>query len=249
MLNDTRLPIHGFVNVPVMRVLNYLCLVLLNQVTNYGGYAKRVHLRIVVPDVINHRVHTRTVLLHLHVPVPKKPPPKNHHKHEYHTNWSSWRYGRYHDYEHEGEPELDHEDHHMDEKEKPKRRQKYFPVTDYHRGSYSPSYVDDNDNNVEEKERDSYAVHEDVNDIPPNTETMSYNYEEGYKKGLETESGHLKSDQMHKFHEDLREEEGDAEGGGFKEDFRMKTDAGRYIVDDAEYENTRDKRERARSKT
>ncbi|CAK9797882.1 hypothetical protein ANTQUA_LOCUS1395 [Anthophora quadrimaculata] len=243
--------------------MHCLYLLLLNQITIYGVLSKRLHLKIVVPDVINHHTHTRTVLLHLHMPVkPKKLPkkPKTQQKHEYHhENWSSWSYGRHRDIkdEHE-EPELDHEDHHKDHMERlndkkmpetHKKHREYFPVYDYQKDSYlPPSYVEDN--HLESKNRgqngDSYAVHEDVNDIPPNTETFSYNYEEGYKKGLETESGHLRTDQMHKFHEDQQEEQGDTEDDGFKEDFETKANSGRYLVDDVEYENTRDKREHGR---
>lgn len=86
-------------------------------------------------------------------------------------------------------------------------------------------------------------MHEDVDeDLPPNTETVSYNYEEGYRKGGEVESGHVRADQTRKFHEDRREEQGEQGGDGFKDEFETKTGAGRYLVDDVEYENTRDKR-------
>lgn len=212
-----------------------------------------VHLKILVPDLINHHTHTRTVLFHVHVPTPKKPKThKNHRTH--HASWSSWKYGRHHDLKDEHEEELDHENHHKDHEEKlnekwPKNhkqdRQKYFPVYDHHKDSYHPpSYVEDND--LKDHGEDTYAVHEDVNDIPPNTETLSYNYEEGYKKGLETVTGHVRSGQMHKFHDDQHEEQGDIENDGFKEEFETKTDAGRYLVDDVEYENTRDKRDHRR---
>lgn len=210
-----------------------------------------------MPDVINHHTHTRTVLLHVHVPTTTPRRPKTYKKHEYSSNWSSWSRGRYRNHRDEyGEHELDHENYH-DEKSarggplKPKdadqkqRRQKYFPAYDY-RKEY-PSSFDAEGNDLEkEKERDSYAVHEDVNDVPPNTETVSYNYEEGYRKGGEVESGHIRADQTHKFHEDHHEEQGDAENDGFKDEFETKTDAGRYLVDDVEYENTRDKRHHGR---
>ncbi|KOC67071.1 hypothetical protein WH47_11724 [Habropoda laboriosa] len=51
---------------------------------------------------------------------------------------------------------------------------------------------------------------------------------------------------MHKFHEDRQEDQGDVEDDGFKEDFESKSQSGRYLVDDVEYENTRDKREHGR---
>ncbi|XP_006612635.2 LOW QUALITY PROTEIN: uncharacterized protein LOC102680426 [Apis dorsata] len=235
------------------QLLNYLFFLLLNQATIYGVTSKHLHLKILVPDVINHHTHTRTVLLHVHVPTPKKP--RTYKKHEYSSNWSSWSRGRYHNHRDEyGDHELDHENYH-DEKsgrngkrpdDDKRRRQKYFPVYDYHK-EYPSSY-DAEGNDLEEKDRgrDSYAVHEDVNDIPPNTETVSYNYEEGYRKGGEVESGHIRADQTRKFHEDRHEEQGDAENDGFKDEFETKTDAGRYLVDDVEYENTRDKRHHGR---
>ncbi|CAD1477156.1 unnamed protein product, partial [Heterotrigona itama] len=214
-----------------------------------------VHLKIFVPDVTNHHVHTRTVLLHLRVPAPKKP--KVYKTHDYHhANWSSWKYGRHRDYEHEHEnedPDLDQENHHEDHEQKLRKnrpanhKQKYFPVYDYYKDSRRPpSYIDDNDLELKDRDKDTYAVHEDVNDILPNTETVAYDYEEGYRKGLETETGHVRSDRMHKFHEDQEEEQGDAENEGFKEELGMKTDSGRYLVDDVEYENTRDKRDHRR---
>ena len=213
-----------------------------------------------MPDVTNHHVHTRTVLLHLRVPAPKKP--KIYKTRDYHhASWSSWKYGRHRDYEHEHEndPDLDHENHHKDREQKlrenqpgnhERHRQKHFPVYDYYKDSYRPpSDIDDNDLEQKDRDKDTYAVHEDVNDVPPNTETVAYDYEEGYRKGLETETGHVRSDQMHKFHEDQEEDQGDAENEGFKEEFGVKTDSGRYLVDDVEYENTRDKRDHRRRST
>ncbi|XP_076302900.1 uncharacterized protein LOC143221313, partial [Lasioglossum baleicum] len=237
---------------------NFLYFLLLNQIMTCGVFSRHVHLKILVPDVINRHTHTRTIFLHLHMPAPKKP--KTHKKHEYHSNWSSWKYGHQQDYkDNHGDIELEHENHQKDygetltvkSKNRKQHRQKHYPVYDYSKDSYlPPSYVEDNDLDQKNRDQDeySYAVHEDVNDIPPNTESVSYNYEEGYKKGLETETGHIRADQMHKFHEDQHEEQGETENEGFKEDHKTKTDAGRYLVDDVEYENMRDKRERRRSK-
>lgn len=202
-----------------------------------------------MPDVTNHHVHTRTVLLHLRVPAPRKP--KISKTRDYHhANWSSWKYGRHRDYEHEHEndPDLDHENHHKDHEQElrenrpenhERHRQKYFPVYDYYKDT---RHIDDN----ELEQKDTYAVHEDVNDVPPNTETVAYDYEEGYKKGLETETGHVRSDRMHKFHADQEEEQGDTENEEFKEEFGTKANSERYLVDDVEYENTRDKRDHRR---
>lgn len=213
-----------------------------------------------MPDVTNHHVHTRTVLLHLRVPAQKKP--KTYKTRDYHhANWSSWKYGRHRDdYEREHDPDLDHENHHKDREQKlrgnrpenhERHRQKYFPVYDYYEDTHRPSsYIDDNDLEQKDRGKDAYAVHEDVNDVPPNTETVAYDYEEGYKRGLETETGHVRSDLMHKFHADQEVEQGDTENeGGFKEEFGVKTDGGRYLVDDVEYENTRDKRDHRRRRS
>ncbi|XP_076760285.1 uncharacterized protein LOC143432105 [Xylocopa sonorina] len=241
-------------------VFNYLYFFLLNQIAIYGASSKHVHFKILVPDVLNHHVHTRLVLVHLHKPTLKMP--KTQSKSVHHSNWSSWSYGRHRDYKYKDdiESELDHEDHRIDQKKKQhakdqlenekKRRDKHFPKYDYHKDSYQPpSYVEDN--NLEQKNHKqrgfSYVVQGNVKNLPPNTENISYNYEEGYRKGLETESGHIRADQMHKFH-DHHEEEGEVESGGFKENFETKTDAGRYLLDDVDYENTRDKRRRTWSK-
>ncbi|XP_043248650.1 uncharacterized protein LOC122395271 [Colletes gigas] len=236
----------------LLKISCYLLLALLIQITSYGSANKRrVHLKILVPDIIKHHIHTKVVFVHLHKPASKKP--KTNHKEHHQENWSSWSYGRHHDYndEHEYEHSDDHEDQHDREKvetEKPQTHKIRQKLPSYHKDSYFPqSYVEDN--NVEPnpgRQHGQYAVHEDVNDIPPNREVLSYNYEEGYKKGLETESGHIRTGQTNKFHEDQHEEQDEAGHDGFREDFHEKTDAGRYLVDDVEYENTRDKREGGR---
>ncbi|XP_029035247.1 uncharacterized protein LOC114872324 [Osmia bicornis bicornis] len=229
-----------------MWLFKYLFLLVLNKIV----VNEAVHLKIYVPDVVNHHFHTKTVLLHVHKPAPKKP--KHHKKHEYHANWSSWKsYGNDHTFkDHQEFPEELEEPKHEVVTKKPKDqkdRQKYLPVYGYHKDSYfPPSYMEDND--LEEKGRQrgkgpSYAVHEEVNDIPPNTESFSYNYEEGYRKGLQEEAGHIRADQMSKFHEDHQEEQDDSENEGSRDEYEGKTDAGRYFVDDVEYENTRDKRD------
>lgn len=204
-----------------------------------------------MPDIVKHLIHTKVVFLHVHKPVPKKP--KSHHKEYHHEDWSSWsNYGHHHDYKNEG-GEIKHSEGHEDQSDRerlemlePHHREKHVPLYDHYKDSYSPQY-DHDDNNLEQNSKNlghgHYAVHEDVSDVPQNGEAISYNYEEGYRKGLETESGHVRADQSSKFHDDHHEEQGDAENDGFKEDFEGKTGAGRYLVDDVEYENTRDKRD------
>lgn len=221
-----------------------------------------------MPDIVDHHLHTKTVYLHLHKPVKK--PKKTRHKEYHRANWSSWssygHHGGYRNaegkYEHsDTEKDRDREnytreDHnrenlelkHSEEQRNRENSQKYLPLHEYHKDSYFPRPYEDN--NLEqyedregEKNSNSYAVHEDVKDVPPNVETFAYNYEEGYRKGLHSESGHIRADQSSKFHEDQHEEQDDAENDGSKDDLEAKTEGGRYLVDDVEYENTRDKRE------
>ncbi|KZC04923.1 hypothetical protein WN55_09722 [Dufourea novaeangliae] len=210
-----------------------------------------VHLKILVPDIIKHHIHTKVVFLHVHKP--KKP--KTHHKEYHHENWSSWSsYGHHHDHkDEEGEQFDDHEDQSDRERlemEDPQNLQgpkKHVPMYGYHRDNYPPKlYLDVNNLDTKNRGHGQYAVHEDVNDIPPNKEVISYNYEEGYSKGLQSESGHIRSGQSNKFHDDHHEEQEDNDNDGFKENSDGKTDAGRYLVDDVDYQNTRDKRDRGR---
>ncbi|XP_054012820.1 uncharacterized histidine-rich protein DDB_G0274557 [Hylaeus anthracinus] len=205
-------------------------------------YEIYLHLRIYVPDIVNHHVHTKTIYIRLQKPKKK---PKTHHKEHHHENWSSWSYGHHHDYndEHDHEDHEDLSDREPLEMEEPRDHPKQHVHPD---DSYFPqSYVDDNNLEVNPRGRDhnQYAVHENVKDIPPNSESLLYNYEEGYRKGLETESGHIRTGQTSKFHTDQHEEQNDDEAEGSKEDFTGKTHSGRYLVDDVEYENTRDKRQ------
>lgn len=197
-----------------------------------------------MPDIVDHQIHTKMVFIHVRKPPVKKP--KTHHKVHRHENWSSWSYGRHRDYDEHTRDHEDQGDREQSEMEQPRDRQKHLPAHGHHGESHFPqSNLEENDleSNPKGREHGRYAVHEDVNDIPPNSESLSYNYEEGYKKGLETESGHVRGGQSSKFHEDRREEQEDAENDGLKEDFFTKTDAGRYLVDDLEYENIRDKRD------
>ncbi|XP_031828133.1 uncharacterized protein LOC116425074 [Nomia melanderi] len=230
----------------IKRIFNYLFLTLLIQVTSYECAGKRhVHLKIHVPDIVKHLIHTKVVFLHVHRPAPKKP--KSHHKEYHRENWSSWsNYGHHHDYKNEG-GEIKHSEGHEDQSDRePQDHKKHVPPYDRYKDSYSPQYDHENNNleqNSKNPEHGQYAVHEDVNDVPHNGEAFSYNYEEGYRKGLETESGHVRTDQSSKFHDDHHEEQDEAENDGFKEDFEGKTDAGRYLVDDVEYEGARDKRD------
>ncbi|XP_076248650.1 uncharacterized protein LOC143188328 [Calliopsis andreniformis] len=242
------------------RIFNYLFLVLLSEIANHGSNGGHMHIRIYVPDIVDHHVHTKTVYLHLHKP-PQKKPKKTHHKQYHQANWSSWSsYGHHHGYKDEhnkyehSDGEGDHGNRenldlkHLGEQKIPENSQKYFPLQDYHKDSYFPQQYEDNNLEQDPEDREGgknryYAVHEDVKDIPPNAEAFSYKYEEGYRKGLHSESGHVHADQSSKFHEDQHEEQDDMENDGLKDNFDGKTDAGRYLVDDVEYENTRDKRE------
>ncbi|XP_076286483.1 uncharacterized protein LOC143212057 [Lasioglossum baleicum] len=237
-------------------VFNLLFLILLIQIASHGSTGKKhVHLRIHVPDIIKHHIHTKVVFLHVHKPAPKKP--KTHHKEYHHENWSSWSYGNHHDHDHTHDDEENNAKHFHDHEDQSERERLamlepqsdhkiYGPRYNQHGDSYFPqSYVDDNHlhQNQKNREHGQYEVREEVNDTPQNEETLVYNYEEGYRKGLQSESGHIRTGQSSKFHDDQHEENDDNDNDGFKEESEGRTDAGRYIVDDVEYENTRDKRD------
>nr|XP_033328387.1 uncharacterized protein LOC117221479 [Megalopta genalis] len=231
-------------------------LVLLFRIAHHGITGKKhVHLRIHVPDMIEHRFHTKVVFIH--EPPPKKP--KTDHKEYRRENWSSWSYGNHRDSKHRVDEE-DRED--RSERERlatseprdPNGRKIHGPGYGRHGDPSLPqSHLDDNrlEENPKIREHGGYEVREEADDVPRNGETLVYDFEEGHRKGSRSETGHIRVGQTSEFHDDRHEEQDDREnenenesdGDRFKEDFAGITDAGRYIVDDVEYENTRDERD------
>ncbi|XP_078042921.1 uncharacterized protein LOC144473169 [Augochlora pura] len=234
--------------------LNCFFLALLFRVAPHGITGKKhVHLRIHVPDIVEHRFHTKVVFVR--EPPPKKP--KTNHK-EYHSeNWSSWSYGDHRELEHHHD---DHGDREQDQSERerlamleprdPDDRKIHGSGYGRHGESYLPQEQLD-DNRLEEtpknREHGGYEVREEANDVPRNGETLVYDYEEGHRKGSRSETGHVRVGQSSNFYDDRHEEQDDRDNENdsdrFKEDSARRTDAGRYIVDDERYENIRDKRD------
>lgn len=210
-----------------------------------------MHFRIHVPEIIDHRIHTRTVFVHVDKPTPKKArvketgDPKTYHKETHRENWSSW--GSYHDHH---DDDHHHHHHHGDlfgkseaaktddaargggsrEKTRPYQVDSYLPVperdVDTHDRPKSP-----HDDTMARPPQ--YAVREEVNENEEEEkegEPYAFAYEEGYHRGGESASGRVRSNNAIDFYDD-RHEEGDRSAEEYS---REKTHADRYLVDEAE---------------
>lgn len=197
----------------------------------------------------------------MHKPEPKKPkakeePSKNYHKEKHHEDWSSWStYGYHNDYQ--NKPSNRDQSKNQENQKDRKVHENVFienanPFLKYHRDSYMPvSQHNDKVNDTEAKHRDmmrhsypaQYAVHEDVKENDENNiEPYMHAYEEGYRRGAESETGHLYTDDLIKQYED-KYEEADQSIEKYKNHSKEKTHAGRYFVDDDEYQRNADKYE------
>lgn len=218
-----------------------------------------MHFKIHVPEIIKHEIHTKTVFVHVYKPgssIPKKTkhkeevPKKTYHKEMHQENWSSWsNYGYHNDYDDKSgnNPSKDHESIHKEEAHK----QKENPFPEYPKDSYMPVSHDDNKpNHLMGKHGDmigysyppQYAVHENIketdhNDIEPHQHT----YEEGYHKGGESEQGHVYTGDVTKFYEGKYEEGDHSIEEEAKNELTEKTHAGRYFIDDNDYQHDNDK--------
>jgi len=212
-----------------------------------------------VPEIIKHQIHTKTVFIHIHKPdistAPKKSKPKDeapkkkktYHKETHQEDWSSWsNYGYHNDYDNKSGNDLlkSQKDHKSDDvqTEVPHRNSPF----QYHRDSYMPILQDnDKPDYLKEQHGDmmgysyppQYAVKENVKEIDNNDiEPYMHTYEEGYRKEGESVSGHIYSGDITKFYDD-KHEEGDHSVEEYKNESKEKTHAGRYFVDDSEYQH------------
>ncbi|KAL6267401.1 hypothetical protein P5V15_000476 [Pogonomyrmex californicus] len=242
-----------------MRIVIILFFILLNEVLNNESAKEHVHFKIHVPEIIKHQIHTKTVFIHIHKPdlsAPKKkpkkkekPPKKVHHKETHHEDWSSWNsYGYHSDHNDKSNDESfkSQKDHKDDYGYKEADHKKNTPFAQYHRDSYMPMLQQKNKPDYLKGQHGDvmgysyppqYAVKEDVkeNDDINDIEPYVHTYEEGYGKGGESASGHIYTDDVTKFYAD-KHEEGEHSAEEFQNDSRERTHAGRYFVDDSEYQ-------------
>lgn len=208
-----------------------------------------MHFKIHVPEIIKHEIHTKTVFIHIHKPhistAPKKSKPKDekkkktYHKETHHEDWSSWsNYGYQNDHDDQSDNGLlkNQKDHKDDDVHK-EVAHKNNPYGQYHRDSYMPMLQ--HDDMMGYSYPPQYAVTEDVKEIDNNDiKPYVHTYEEGYQKGGESVSGHTYSGDVTKFY-DNKHEEGGHSAEDYKNESREKTHAGRYFVDDSEYQHSK----------
>ncbi|XP_067208625.1 uncharacterized protein [Linepithema humile] len=252
-----------------MRIVIGLLLILSSEMLPGGSAGEEhVHFKIYVPEVINHQIHTKTVFIHIHKPdisIPKKSKPKaeapkkNHHTETHYEDWSSWSsYGYNNDHDDVPGNDLsiknqkDHKDHGVHKEMAHKHNNPFLP---YHRDSYMPvSQHNDKPDHLKEQHDymmeyprpPQYAVQEDIKETDHNgIEPYVHMYEEGYSKGGESVSGHVYSGDVTKFYEGKHEKGAHSaeeyENDEHEQEARKKTHAGRYFVDDSDYQHDNNK--------
>lgn len=220
-----------------------------------------VHFKIHVPEIINHKIHTKTVFIHVHKPgvsmskkKPKEEAPKKktYHKESHHEDWSSWNtYGGYSN-DH-GEDSSSKEGHYRDHKNDDVANKEVAPknnnppISQFYRDSYMPvPHHNGEPDYLKGKHGDmigysyppQYEVRENIRETDQNDiEPYAHMYEEGYHRGGESASGHTYSNDVTKFYDGKHEEGGHSADEEYKNESREKTHAGRYFVDDSEYQH------------
>ncbi|XP_011685777.1 PREDICTED: uncharacterized protein LOC105448733 [Wasmannia auropunctata] len=209
----------------IEKIIISLLFILSNGVLNSGSAKEHVHFKIHVPEIIKHHIHTTTVFIHIHKPdiSPKKSKPKEeapkkkktYHKEAHHEDWSSWsNYGYHSDHDDQSGNLKNQKDHKDDDVHK---EGQHGDMMGYH--------------------PPQYEVKEDVKEIDNNDiEPYIHTYEEGYRKGGESALGHTYSGDVTKFYDD-KHEQGGHSVEDYKNESREKTHAGRYFVDDSEYQH------------
>ncbi|XP_028046048.1 uncharacterized protein LOC105831864, partial [Monomorium pharaonis] len=227
-----------------------------------------VHFKIHVPEIIKHHIHTKTVFIHIHKPdistAPKKSKPKEEpkkkktHKEIHHEDWSSWStYGYYDDHDDKSDGDFKNQE---DDVHKEVTHKNNNPFAQYHGDSYMPPHYDkpdylkeQHDDNMGYSYPPQYEVKEDVKEIDNNDiEPYMHTYEEGYHKGGESVMGHTYSGDVTKFYEDKHEkgehDKGEHSAERYHNESGEKTHAGRYFVDDSEYQQNKKTVKRMRPK-
>lgn len=211
-----------------------------------------VHLKIHVPEILKHQIHTKTVFIH-HIYKPKKSklkeeaPKKTYHKETHHEDWSSWNSYGYHN---------DHKSNDHDIHKEAAHKLKENPFL-RHKDSYMPvSQNTEKPDNPKGKHGDmigysyppQYEVHENVKETDHNNiEPYVQSYEEGFHKGGESAQGHIYTGDVTKFYDGKNEEGDHSVEEEYKNESTEKSHAGRYFIDDNEYQHESDKPEKRAS--
>ncbi|KAK2582027.1 hypothetical protein KPH14_002733 [Odynerus spinipes] len=237
-----------------------------------------VPYKIHVPEIIKHHIHTKTIFIHKaiphkkHVPkrkeIPKKKMPlhsEEDHK-EGHHEWKYWT-----SYFHQGDHGQEHRDASHDTKQEgPGKGYKdykdphksvhsndhdhpdsYFPQRESYGGNLSPILTEDYANGaIGYSYPPQYSAHPEHHEVSDNhLESPTHSYEEGYRKGLRSESGAVYTKELNKFNYDTHREEEEEEEGEMDHEQNDKeneevvtTHAGRYFVseDDVDDDNRSD---------
>lgn len=230
------------------------------EIIKHHIHTKTVFIHIHKPDISPPKKHK-----------PKEEPPKKkktHHKEIHHEDWSSWStYGYQGDHDDKSGNDLlkNQQDHKDDDvhKEVAHKNNNPFAQYPYHRDSYLPQlpYEDKPEDYLKGKDGDTigysyppqYAVTENVQELDNNSiEPYMHTFEEGYHKEGESVSGHTYSGDVTKFY-DNKHEEGEHEKGNhsaeqYQNESKERTHAGRYFVDDSDYQPNKKVEKRVRPK-
>ncbi|XP_015586113.1 uncharacterized protein LOC107263432 [Cephus cinctus] len=262
-----------------MKIAIFIFLAIVDGILGGGGHGGKhhVHLKIHVPEIIKHHIHTKTVFIHVHTGGggKKKEAPKkkeNHLEESHHEDYSSWSSS----YDHHGGHEEKHgggdhknqveiigmghlgglgghknshqsitdtysppatmsmEEIHAHFFGKPAEQimahpQSFGTLHDTHQGLIQGAIG--NHGVVGYSHPPQYAVHETVNELPHNNlQHYQDSHEEGYRKGLHSETGHVYSDELKKFYDD-KHDEADMSLNNYQDELYDKSHAQYYAND------------------
>ena len=221
-----------------------------------------MHFKIHVPEIIKHHIHTKTVFIHIHPPPkdpPKKEPPKkklNHYEESNLEDWSSYNsydnYGNHEEYGVNGNVHKKGYEKEYGMRGNNLHKDNYNsylptsygatgpanyndPVQPNYNANYNPNYnqYDSGQGMVGYMNPPQYAIHEEVNDIPNNN--IEYDvYEDGYRRGLETETGHLITKNLKDFYDDKLDEVEEIKEDGYNKEYDQRSDKGHHANYDKE---------------
>ncbi|OXU18354.1 hypothetical protein TSAR_011000 [Trichomalopsis sarcophagae] len=199
---------------------------------------KTVHFKIHVPEIIKHHIHTKTVFIHVHEMKPKKQKEESHVEdwtsyNSYNYNDGTGE-GRGEDYHRKKQAKIINPyDDYMPIRDD--NYQPHAPINPYDDpdnqlvdelpppndnplGFFGPpidpeEIVDQRAPQIDAKAYPppgQYAIHEEINEEPPTNDIDSYKqfHEEGYHRGMKTETGHIIQKDLKDFY-DKEHDEGD----------------------------------------
>ncbi|XP_046411540.1 uncharacterized protein LOC124175379 [Neodiprion fabricii] len=213
-----------------MKITELVFLTVLSQVLAGGGGGKHhVHFKIHVPDIIKHHIHTKTVFVHVHHGGGKKkmvPKKKETHHHEsgHHEDWNSWS-----SYDVHGGGKG-----HQQHVETPDQGYGYPSgpqVEEFHGHPVPPREETPGMQNggvVGYSYPPQYGMHPGLGEFgsveeAPHNEVRPYrdDYEEGYRKGLHTQTGHVLSEELKNFYDNQFEEGDDVAQSGHNDGYKI----------------------------